>query len=76
MTRYITVIGINTDTNVTFKKYAPFTRCIADINDEHIDTAKNLDLDTIMTMYNFIEYRHSYSDTSGSLCNLKEMSPL
>ena len=35
------------------------------INDEHIDTAENVDV--IMPMYNLIEYSDNYSDTSGSL---------
>ena len=61
----ITVVGINADTNLAFRKCAPFTKCVTHINDEHIDTAENLDI--IMPMYNLIEYSENYSDTSGRL---------
>ena len=44
------------DTNVVFKNFAQFTRCIT-----HINTGNNLDI--TMLMYNLIEY----SDTSRSL---------
>ena len=75
---YILVIGdikvtnIVADTNVAFKNCAPFTRCVIHINDEHIETAENLDI--IMPMYNLIEYSDNYSDSSGSLISLKEMN--
>ena len=75
---YILVIGdikvtnIAADTNVAFKNCAPFTRCI---NDEHIETAENLDI--IMSMYNLIEYSDNYSDSSGSLYQFKrDESPI
>ena len=61
----IATTGGDVDTNFAFKNCAPFARCVAHINDEHIDTAKNLDI--IMRMYNLIEYSDNYSDTSGSL---------
>ena len=35
------------------------------INDEHAETAENVDIN--MPMYNLIEYSDSYSDSSGSL---------
>ena len=57
------------DTKVTFKNCAPFTRYVTCINDEHIDTAENLDI--IMLMYNLIEYSDNYSETSGSLWQFK-----
>ena len=56
---YILVTGdikytnIAADTNVAFKNCAPFTRCVTYINDEHVETAENLDI--IMPMYNLIE---------------------
>ena len=50
---------------VTFKNCAPFTKCINRINNTEIDNAK--DIDTVMPMYNLIEYSDSYSKTSGSL---------
>ena len=35
VTGNITILGINADTNVAFKNYAPFTRSLTYINDEH-----------------------------------------
>ena len=40
----IKVADVAADTNVAFKNYAPFTRCLTHINDEHVETAKNLDI--------------------------------
>ena len=37
----------------TLKNCAPFTKCNLEINDEHVDTAENLDI--AMPMYNLIE---------------------
>ena len=50
---------------VTFKNYAPFTKCISRINNTDIDNAQ--DIDIVMPMYNLIEYRDNYSKKSGSL---------
>ena len=69
------VAGIAADTNVVFKSCAPFRRCVTHINDEHVETAENLDI--IMPMYNLIEYSASYADSSGSLYQFKrEESPM
>ena len=65
----ITVININVGTNVAFNDCAPFTRCATPINDEHIDTAENVDI--ILPMYNLIEYSDNYSHISGSLWQFK-----
>ena len=65
----IKVTGIAADTNVAFKNCAPFTRCITHINDEHIESAENLNI--IITMYNLIEYSDNYADSSGSLYHIK-----
>ena len=65
----IKVINIVANTNSAFRNCVPFTRCVTHINDEHIDTAENLDI--VMPMYNLIEYSDSYSDTSGSLYQFK-----
>ena len=67
---YILVTGdISTDVtanpNVSFKNCAPFARCGTHINDEHVETAENLDI--IMSMYNLIEYSDNYVGSSGSL---------
>ena len=40
---------------------APFTKCTAHINDEHVDNADNLDI--AMPMCSLIEYSDNYSDT-------------
>ena len=71
----IKVAGIAADTNDTFKNCAPFTRRITQINEEHFETAENLDI--IMRMYNLIEYSDNYVDSSGSLCQFKrDESPM
>ena len=53
------------DKGVTFKNCEPFTKCISRINNTDIDNAQ--DIDTVMAMYNLIEYSDNYSKTSGSL---------
>ena len=52
MTGDIKVTNIAADTNVAFKNSAPFTRSVTQTNDEHVETAENLDM--IMPMYNLI----------------------
>ena len=47
------VADVAANTNVVFKNCAPFTRCATHINDEHVETAENLNI--IMPMYNLIE---------------------
>ena len=45
------------------------------INDEHIDTAENLDI--VMNMHNLLEYSDNYVDTSESLLQFKrDESPM
>ena len=61
----IKVAAVAADTNVAFKNCAPFTRCVTQINDEHGETAENVDI--IMPMYNLIEYSDNYADSSGNL---------
>ena len=71
----IKVAGVAANTNVAFKNCASFTRCVTHINDEHVETAENLDI--IMPMYNLIEYSDNYADSSGSLCQFKrDESPM
>ena len=55
----------NTNKKVIFKNCAPFTNCISKINNTQIDNAEYID--TVMPMYNLIEYSDNYSKTSGSL---------
>ena len=65
----IKVADVAANTNVAFKNCAPFTRCATHINDEHVETAENLDL--IMPKYNLIEYSDNYADSSGTLYQFK-----
>ena len=55
----------NTGKKVIIKNCAPSSGCISKIYNTEIDNAK--DIDTVMPMYNLIEYRDNYSKTSGSL---------
>ena len=52
---------------LTFKNNAPFRSCISKINNTFIENAE--DIDTVMPMYNQLEYSENYSMTSGSLWN-------
>ena len=69
MTGDIKVAAVAANTNLALKNCAPFTRCLTHINDEHVETADNLDI--IMPMYNLIEYSDNYADFSGSLYQFK-----
>ena len=69
MTGDIKIADIAADTNVAVQNCAPFTKCATHINDEHVETAENLDV--IMPMYNLIEYSDNYSDSSASLWQFK-----
>ena len=57
--------GGNNNTRLALKNCAPFTKCNLEINDEHVDTAENLDI--TMPMYNLIEYSDNYQDSSATL---------
>ena len=48
--------------------------CVTHINNEYVDNGDILDI--IMPMYNLIEYTDNYSDTSESLCELKETNKI
>ena len=61
------------DKGITFKNYAPFTKCINRINNTQIDNAKNID--TVTSMYNLIEYSDIYSKTSRSLLQYYKDEP-
>ena len=56
-------------TKLALKNCAPFTKCNLEINDEHVDTAENLDI--VMPMYNLIEYSDNYQDSSATLYQYK-----
>ena len=76
---YILVYGTiradaaNNETRLALKNCAPFTKCNLEINDEHIDTAENLDI--VMPMYNLIEYSDNYQDSSATLYQYKRDEP-
>ena len=65
----IRAAAANDDTRLALKNCAPFTKCNLDINDEHVDTAENLDI--TMPMYNLIEYSDNYQDSSATLYQYK-----
>ena len=60
-------------TRLALKNCAPFAKCNLEINDEHVDTAGNLDI--VMPMYNLIEYSDSYQDSSATLYQYKRDEP-
>ena len=60
-------------TRLALKNCAPFTKCNLEINDEHVDTAENLDI--VMPMYNLIEYSDNYQDSSPKLYQYKQDEP-
>ena len=75
MTTVIKVAAVAANTNVAFKNCAPFTRCVPHINDEHVETAENLDI--IIPMYNLLEYSDNYAVSSGSMWQFKrDESPM
>ena len=65
--------GDDNNTRLALKNCAPFTKCNLEINDEHIDTAENLDI--VMPMYNLIEYSDNYQDSSATLYQYKRDEP-
>ena len=58
---------------LTLKNCALFTKCNLEINDEHVDTAENLDI--AMPMYNLIEYSDNYQDSSATFYQYKRDEP-
>ena len=65
--------GGDNNTRLVLKNCAPFTKCNLEINDEHIDTAENLDI--VMPMYNLIEFSDNYQDSSATLYQYKRDEP-
>ena len=61
------------NTKLALKNCPPFTKCNLEINDEHVDTAENLDI--TMPMYNVIEYSDNYQDSSATLYQYKRDEP-
>ena len=69
----ISAEGADANTGLALKNCAPFIKCNLEINDEHVDTAENLDI--IMPMYNLIEYSDNYQDSSATLYQYKRDEP-
>ena len=69
----IRAAAANANTRLALKNCAPFTKCNLEINDEHVDTAENLDL--TMPMYKLIEYSDNYQDSSATLYQYKRDEP-
>ena len=69
----IRAAAANVNTRLALKNCAPFTKCNLEINDEHVDTAENLDI--TMPMYNLIEYSDNYQDSSATLYQYKRDEP-
>ena len=61
------------NTRLALQNCAPFTKCNLEINDEHVDTAENLDI--VMPMYNLIEFSDNYQDSSVTLYQFKRDEP-
>ena len=55
-------VNAGNDTDVAFKNCALFSTCKTEINDIFIDDADHIYI--AMPIYNLIEYRDNYSDTS------------
>ena len=66
-------VGNNVGTRLALKNCAPFTKFNLEINDEHVDTAENLDI--VMPMYNLIEYPDNYQNSSATLYQYKRDEP-
>ena len=69
----IRAAAANANTRLALKNCAPFTKCNLEINDEHVDTAENLDI--VMPMYNLKEYSDNYQDSSATLYQYKRDEP-
>ena len=69
----IRAAAANANTRLALKNCAPFTKCNLEINDEHVDTAENVDIS--MPMYNLIEYSDNYQDSSVTLYQYKQDEP-
>ena len=65
--------AVDADTRLALKNCAPFIKCSLEINDEHVDTAENVDI--VMPMYNLIEYSDNYQDSSATLYQYKQDEP-
>ena len=57
------------NSSVCLKNCAPFRTCSSYINDEFLETSKEIDV--TMPMYNLLEYSDNYEDSTGSLYHFK-----
>ena len=69
----IRAAAADANTRLALKNCASFTKCNLEINDEHVDTAENLDI--TMAIYNLIEYSDNYQDSSVTLYQYKRDEP-
>ena len=69
----IRAAAADANTRLALKNCVPFIKCNLEINDEHVDTAENLDI--VMPMYNLIEYSDNYQDSSVTLYQYKRVEP-
>ena len=69
----IRAAAADANTRLALKNCVPFTKCNLEINDEHVDTAENLDI--TMPMYNLIEHSDNYQDSSATLYQYKRDEP-
>ena len=69
----IRAAAADANTRLALKNCAPFTKCNLEINDEHVDTAENLDI--VMPMYNLIEYSDNYQDSPATVYQYKRDEP-
>ena len=69
----IRAAAADANTKLALKNCAPFTKCNLEINNEHVDTAENLDI--VMPMYNLIEYSNNYQNSSATLYQYKRDKP-
>ena len=60
-----TIANNRINKKLILKINAPFRSCISKISNTFIDNVE--DLDTVMPMYNLLEYSDNYSKMSGSL---------
>ena len=69
----IRAAAADANARLALKNCAPFTKCNLEINDEHVDTAENLDV--AMPMYILIGYSDNYQDSSATVYQYKRDEP-
>ena len=69
----IRAAAANANTRLALKNCVPFTKYNLEVDDEHVDTAENLDI--VMPMHNLIEYSDNYQDSSATPYQYKRDEP-